>query len=63
MKKKLVIVSGLSVLLFPLFLVVLIMGAFASNGQAKGLQTKLTAKEVLKKPIFQKNGQVMSSKF
>lgn len=38
MKKKLVIVSGLSVLLFPLFLVVLIMGAFASNGQAKGLK-------------------------
>ena len=49
MKKKLVIVSGLSVLLFPLFLVVLIMGAFASNGQAKGLQTKLTAKEVAQK--------------
>lgn len=53
MKKKLVIVSVLSVLFLPLFLVVIIMGAFAgsasSNGQAKGLQTKLTAKEVAQK--------------
>ena len=39
MKKKLVIVSVLSALFLPLFLVVIIMGAFAgsasSNGQAK----------------------------
>ncbi|WP_442252553.1 phage tail tip lysozyme [Streptococcus agalactiae] len=53
MKKKLVIVSALSALVLPLFLVVIIMGAFAgsasSNGQAKGLQTKLTAKEVAQK--------------
>ena len=53
MKKKLVIVSSLGALVLPLFLVVIIMGAFAgsasSNGQAKGLQTKLTAKEVAQK--------------
>ena len=53
MKKRLVIVSSLSILLLPLFLVVIIIGAFAgsasSNGQAKGLQTKLTAKEVAQK--------------
>lgn len=53
MKKKLVIVSALGALVLPLFLIVIIMGAFAgsasSNGQAKGLQTKLTAKEVAQK--------------
>ena len=53
MKRKFILFSSLSILFFPLLLVIIIMGAFAgsasSNGQTNGLQTKLTAKEVAQK--------------
>ena len=54
MKKKLLLFSGLSMFLFPLLLVVIVMGAIAGTGgggtnNQTGLQTTLTAKEVAQK--------------
>ena len=54
MKKKLLLFSGLSMFLFPLLLVVIVMGAIAGTGgggtnNQTGLQTTLTAQEVAQK--------------